>query len=992
MSEATEWIEQSESLGRWARCLLVNRDDAIGRYSAGKGVWTDKAGFNEQSLVDHFKALDGSICGLHAISVDNTCRWFAVDIDHHGDNNPEAASVNELAAIAWYDQLYDLGFLPLLLDSNGRGGFHLWCAFDKPVPSENAHSAALWLTQNWRELGLATRPETFPKQQTLAGIKYGNWLRLPGKHHTREHWARAWYSGSWRTGEIATRVIRSTIGTDPAALPDEATEQVKTPTPRVVKSRIQYDVPRDRIIDRAQRYVDKIDGAVSGERGHDRTFHVACVLTHGFDLSVQDALSIIRAWNSRCEPPWTEAELLHKLEDSAKAPGLRGRLLSRVQSSDGAISIDVPEKPANEVDLDVWRQHSVRNRIRSIGMPVVFVDASPTGAGKSTADGAAIQRVARSLLIVPTHANCREDENKHMAVTDCDVRAYPKRLDEPQTEVCSNCYGNPGEGDIGCICCFGAGVLTFHKNCWNEDAAKAEALGLSIQETVCPSCTHREECNTAGGYLYETRKAAQARLSIATHARAATQGLTELGRGREFASVHETSLNVLRPKMSIDVSDLSTLKDLIDHQLLSDPLWLDHLDQEGFTQVGVEKDRPQHDFANHLLDVLEKLIADVYGAGVSQVIDPPESHLDPPPGFLRILYDLCWRNSVRFKKDTQPLPALLAFAAGKLFCLGVIVTQRPTGSGDETRTEKSVHAITDNSWPYDSPVWFCDATGEVDTIEHCHPGRQVYDGTPAGKLVLQHNTYQVTHDLSRKAEASRVQAYIRGVLARFPDKRRVGIICHRKHIDCVDQLGDAFDVVVKKAYYGSGEDRASNAWHRTCDFLIAAGTPRPGDEAIAVHLLRTGRFEALGLDGDWGDVPWTGKSESGDARLIHGRGYNQVDWQQAHKECVRAHLIQSIGRARGILPDGIPCVVISSEECGISDILDIEPITERDMDVFAVVESQSVNGEPVKTDAIAGQLGKDKSTIRRHLQRLETAGLVERIGQRKGWRRRQRPE
>jgi hypothetical protein len=40
----------------------------------------------------------------------------------------------------------------------------------------------------------------------------------------------------------------------------------------------------------------KCPPAISGQRGHDRTFHVACVLVHGFDFPVEDALTVLRRW------------------------------------------------------------------------------------------------------------------------------------------------------------------------------------------------------------------------------------------------------------------------------------------------------------------------------------------------------------------------------------------------------------------------------------------------------------------------------------------------------------------------------------------------------------------------------------------------------------------------------------------------------------------------------------------------------------------------
>ena len=34
-------------------------------------------------------------------------------------------------------------------------------------------------------------------------------------------------------------------------------------------------------------------GPVAGERGHDRTFHAACVLIQGFDLAIDEARPLL---------------------------------------------------------------------------------------------------------------------------------------------------------------------------------------------------------------------------------------------------------------------------------------------------------------------------------------------------------------------------------------------------------------------------------------------------------------------------------------------------------------------------------------------------------------------------------------------------------------------------------------------------------------------------------------------------------------------------
>lgn len=75
---------------------------------------------------------------------------------------------------------------------------------------------------------------------------------------------------------------------------------------------------------RIAAYLARIPPAVSGQRGHDRTFHAACVLVKGFSLTLDEARPLLREWNERCAPPWSTAELEHKLE-SAPAPDDRPR-------------------------------------------------------------------------------------------------------------------------------------------------------------------------------------------------------------------------------------------------------------------------------------------------------------------------------------------------------------------------------------------------------------------------------------------------------------------------------------------------------------------------------------------------------------------------------------------------------------------------------------------------------------------------------------------
>jgi hypothetical protein len=72
---------------------------------------------------------------------------------------------------------------------------------------------------------------------------------------------------------------------------------------------------------RCRAYVHKTPPAVSGEGGHDRTFGVAGVIAVGFDLPEDEAWPLLCEYNQRCDPPWSEAELRHKLEDALANEG-----------------------------------------------------------------------------------------------------------------------------------------------------------------------------------------------------------------------------------------------------------------------------------------------------------------------------------------------------------------------------------------------------------------------------------------------------------------------------------------------------------------------------------------------------------------------------------------------------------------------------------------------------------------------------------------------
>lgn len=75
------------------------------------------------------------------------------------------------------------------------------------------------------------------------------------------------------------------------------------------------------IVERARRYLTKVPPGISGCGGHDRTYAAATCMVHGFGLEPTLAFDLLkREFNPRCEPPWSDSELWHKVDHAATKP------------------------------------------------------------------------------------------------------------------------------------------------------------------------------------------------------------------------------------------------------------------------------------------------------------------------------------------------------------------------------------------------------------------------------------------------------------------------------------------------------------------------------------------------------------------------------------------------------------------------------------------------------------------------------------------------
>lgn len=235
------WHKHRQALADWAMKYVVNRTDVCGAYTSleargqpkGDGtllpnLYTSKNELTLERLIWHFSkgARPQDVIGVHTIGINDDCKVASLDIDAHASEvDADAAERNLRFAMQLFHLLYRLGLKPLLWDSNGKGGYHIDVIFDKPIPAAIAFRLGRWLIKDWKEAGFTHPPESFPKQPTRFGSskELGNWLRIVGRHHTRDIWARVYdhESGEWVEGESAALAVLAHQPVTPSAIPAE---------------------------------------------------------------------------------------------------------------------------------------------------------------------------------------------------------------------------------------------------------------------------------------------------------------------------------------------------------------------------------------------------------------------------------------------------------------------------------------------------------------------------------------------------------------------------------------------------------------------------------------------------------------------------------------------------------------------------------------------------------------------------------------------------
>jgi len=312
---AEEWLRYSDRLAEWTMEHLVNRRDVWSQYIVKNGeVGVVMLPIKERrksgaemvtmnKLRRHYsgKAISHLI-GLHSISDHSTCKWFAVDIDLHDENISNADEVREAnfaAAMEWSARIRERGMDPIVFDSNGVGGYHIWTLLDREYPLEDTYNFADELRSDWEALGLPRKPEIFPPKPAVKGddLPYG--LRLPGRHHYRPYYSRVYNfdaledENEWLEGGEAIEIM---LATKPAPLPREKKRGAKAEAKTARNGNRKPVVKK-----RKPRVCLDLDGVLAQYKGWEGLEHIGPPIPGALEFAWELAeIADIVIFSSRC--------------------------------------------------------------------------------------------------------------------------------------------------------------------------------------------------------------------------------------------------------------------------------------------------------------------------------------------------------------------------------------------------------------------------------------------------------------------------------------------------------------------------------------------------------------------------------------------------------------------------------------------------------------------------------------------------------------------
>jgi hypothetical protein len=630
--------------------------------------------------------------------------------------------------------------------------------------------------------------------------------------------------------------------------------------------------------------------------------------------------------------------------------------------------------------LEEYRQQLLDKRLEALQTPQqLHSDHSPTGTGKSTADHKVLieNPDVQSLHVVPSLANCHEVA-QDAARLGLDIVAYPQN-------TADNCQRH-------------------------EEVVEVQAMGLDFSRVLCETCEYREDCR----YRADIALVFEAAHAVCTLMRF-NVCRDFIMRSRQLLNVHENLTEFLSPAVTAHTGFLTV-------KLLAEETAKQH-----------KVDGTPHEFYRHMARIANSLHSYLNNANETRRLPLPSASLPEPRNLDRHLWNVARALDIHPNRDALVL--VIALARNDIKDLYLRVDEKwksekerkkeaarlTLGEGEYAGAEamgadgphnntpppavkllRSVVGRYRVGLPQDAVIITSDATSSP-TIEAAIADRPVNDITPPGQIPALHKVVQIPRDITVGTSADEAAKDLRGILYDLPQYQRCGIITHTELSERLPILiGEELASRVKRwDYFRSGESRGSNFWFKECDCLLVLGTPRVPCLAIRERLLQIGKLHAAQLTEEqacWQADYWSALTEDGKRVTMKTSHYADHLWHAMYWHLVTAELIQAVGRSRYLLPDGIPCCVLTTENLApYEDNLNLDgersparialapfhPLSEPQWDVLRLLS----DGEAYDSTSLARSLGVCTQRVREVLAELAKQGRVEKIGERGGWRR-----
>jgi len=204
---------------------------------------------------------------------------------------------------------------PTIVVRSGGGGAHGYWRFTKPVPCCDV--SKLDFEQGLKRIsGALAKYGADPKVCDCTRV-----LRLPGFLHKKNIPALVSLGTANGPRYASNAILQHFPAIEPQLFMAEATAKTRVPRPAVPSNDVAASPCNFVTKDNYQRilnYVKRLPAAIEGHNGSTTCFNAALKLMSKFSLSESEAYDLMaREYNNRCCPPWSDAELWHKVKSAA---------------------------------------------------------------------------------------------------------------------------------------------------------------------------------------------------------------------------------------------------------------------------------------------------------------------------------------------------------------------------------------------------------------------------------------------------------------------------------------------------------------------------------------------------------------------------------------------------------------------------------------------------------------------------------------------------